>query len=86
VDPAGLAAEDRVLVAKHQKLGVFRHPVPGQHCQGAQQTANKQLDERNDHSAMIPAGKPDQARSNNRASQDRGLQVTRVRPGKVTVS
>jgi hypothetical protein len=25
VDPADLAAEDRVLVAKHQKLGVLRH-------------------------------------------------------------
>ena len=68
-DPADLAAQHRVLVPQHQELGVLGHLAPGQHRQAAQQAANKQVDDRNDHSAMIPAGKSDQARSSNRAPQ-----------------
>jgi hypothetical protein len=41
--------------------------VPGQHHQTAEQTTYKQVDDRNDHSRMIPAGTCDQARSSNRA-------------------
>jgi hypothetical protein len=44
--------------------------APGQHRQAAQQTADKQVDDRDDHSAMIPARQPAQARSSNRAPQD----------------
>jgi hypothetical protein len=44
--------------------------VPCQHRQAAEQAAHEQVEDGNDHSAMIPAGKPDQARSNNRAPQD----------------
>lgn len=69
-NPADLSAKDRVLVPQRQDLGVLGHLAPGQHHQAAQQTANKQAEDRNDHSGMIPAGKPDQARSNNRALQD----------------
>ena len=65
--------EDRVLVPEHQELGILGHLAPGQHRQAAQQTANEQVDDRNDHSAMIPAGKPVQARSSNRAPQVPGV-------------
>ena len=68
-DPADLAAQDRVLVPEHQDFGVLGHPVPRQHRQAAEQAAYEQVEDGNDHSAMIPAGKPDQARSNNRAPQ-----------------
>ncbi len=66
-NPADLAAQDRVLVPEHQDFGVLAHPVPRQHRQAAEQAAYEQVEDGNDHSAMIPAGKPDQARSNNRA-------------------
>src|SRR5271165_2768451 len=66
-DPADLAAQDRVLVPEHQELGVLGRPVPRQHRQPAQQ----QVHSRNDHSAIIPAGKSVQARSSNRAPKDR---------------
>jgi hypothetical protein len=58
---ADLAAKDCVLVAKHQQLRVLEHLAPGQHCQAAEETANEQVDARNDHSAMIPARKAVQA-------------------------
>ena len=41
-DPADLAAQHRVLVAKYQELGVLGHVTPGQHHQAAEQTANEQ--------------------------------------------
>jgi ADP-ribosylglycohydrolase len=69
-DPADLAVQDRVLVPEHQDFGVLGHPVPRQHRQAAEQAAYEQVEDGNDHSSMIPAGKPDQARSNNRAPQD----------------
>ena len=46
-------------------------PEPGQHRQAAQQAAYEQVDDRNDHSAMIPARQSGQAQSSNRAPQDR---------------
>jgi hypothetical protein len=66
-NPADLAAQQRVLVPQHQKLGILEHLPPGQHCQAAQQAANEQVDDRNDHSAMIPGRQSAQARSSNRA-------------------
>jgi hypothetical protein len=68
-DPADLAAQHCILVPQHQKSGVLGHLPPGQHRQAAQQAANKRVDNRNDHSAMIPARQPGQAQSSNRASQ-----------------
>jgi len=69
-DPADLTAQDRVLVPEHQQLGILGHPLPCQHHQTAEQAAYKQVEGRNDHSAIIPVGKFDHARSNNRAPQD----------------
>jgi hypothetical protein len=57
------------LVPEHQKLGILRYLVPGQHRQAAEQTTYEQVDSRNDHSAMIPAGTSAEARSRNRAPQ-----------------
>jgi hypothetical protein len=57
-------------VPEHQELDIFGHLVPGQHRQATQQTAYKQADDRNDHSAMVPARQSDQAISINRAPQD----------------
>ena len=68
-DPADLAAQDRVLVPEHQDFGVLGHPVPRQHRQTAEEAAYEQVEDGNDHSTMIPAGKADQARSNNQAPQ-----------------
>jgi hypothetical protein len=60
-DPAGLAAQDSILVPQYQELSVLGRLGPGQHRQAAQQTANKQVNDRNDHPAMIPARQPSQA-------------------------
>ena len=60
-DPADLAAQDSVLVPQYQELSVLGRPGPGQHRQAAQQTANKQVNDRNDHPAMIPARQPSRA-------------------------
>jgi hypothetical protein len=61
-DPADLATKHRILVPEHQELGILGHLTPGQHPQAAEQTTNEQVDDRNDHSAMIPAGKSVQAK------------------------
>jgi hypothetical protein len=68
-DPAALAAQHRVLVPEHQELGILGHLTLGQHHQAGEETANEQIDDREDHSAMIPARKTGHARSNNRAQQ-----------------
>jgi hypothetical protein len=68
--PAGLAAQDSVLVPEHQELGVLGHLVPRQPRQAAGQATYESVDDRNDHSAMIPARQPVQVRSSNRAPQD----------------
>jgi hypothetical protein len=61
-DPAGLAAQHRVLVPEHQELGVPGRLAPGQHHQAAGQTASEQAGHREDHSAMLPAPKTARAR------------------------
>jgi hypothetical protein len=68
-DPADLTAQHRVLVAEDQELGILGHLTPGQHHQTGEHTAQEQVDAREDHSVMIPARKPGQARSSNRAPQ-----------------
>jgi hypothetical protein len=57
-DPAGLTAQHRVLVPQHQQLGIYGHLTPGQHHQAAGQATREQIDDREDHPAMIsnPAG------------------------------
>src|SRR4029077_16650394 len=71
-DPAGLAAQDRAVVPEHQQLAILVRLAPGQHHQAAEQTAHGQLEDRKDHSAMIPTRQAVQARSSNRAPQDGG--------------
>jgi hypothetical protein len=70
-DPAGLAAQHRVLVPVYQEFGVLGHLTPGYYHQTTEQTANEQVDDRKDHSAMIPTRLAAQARSTNRAPQQR---------------
>ena len=57
-------------MAEHQEFGVLGHLAPGQRRQAAQQTTDEQVDDRNDHSAMIPADQAAQAGSSNRTPQD----------------
>jgi hypothetical protein len=66
-DPADLTAQHRVLMTQDQQLGVPGHRTPGQHHQAAEHAAHKQVDNREDHPAMISARWP--ARSSNRAPQ-----------------
>jgi hypothetical protein len=56
--PADLATQHRVLVPEDQEFGVLGHLTPGQHHETAEQTANEQIDDRDDHSAMIPIRLP----------------------------
>ena len=71
-DPADLAAQYRVLVPEHQEFGILGQLTPSQHLEAGEQTACDQVDARGDHSGMISARKPGQARSNNnRAPQGR---------------
>ena len=80
-DPAGLAAQHRVLVPKYQELGVLGHLTPGQYHQTTEQTANEQVDDRKDHSAMIPTRLAAQARSSNRAPHGQQHRVGDQRGG-----
>jgi hypothetical protein len=84
-DPADLAAQHRVLVPEHQELGVLGHLTLGQHHQTAEQTANEQVDDREDHSAMISTRLAAQTRSSSRAPQDaartRRIRIDLVSPG-----
>ena len=66
-DIGDLAAEHCVLMPEDQELGVLGHLASGPDHQAAKHTAHEQVDDREDHSAMIPARQP--ARSNNRARQ-----------------
>jgi len=52
-DSADLTAQHRVLMPQHQQLGVLGHLTPGPHHQASEQAARKQVDDREDHSAMI---------------------------------
>ena len=54
-DENAVLPQYRVLVPEHEQFGILGHPTPGQHHQAAEQTANEQVDDREDHSAMIPA-------------------------------
>jgi hypothetical protein len=44
-------------VPEHQEFGILGHPTPGQRHHAAEETAHKQVDAGEDHSAMIPARK-----------------------------
>ena len=58
---------DRVVgTHRHSILG---HLTPGQYHEAVEQTAHQQVDNRNNHSAMIPTGKSAEPRSSNRAPQ-----------------
>ena len=56
-DSQRLTAHQR-LVAHHQEFGILGHLAPGQQHQAAEQTAHGQVDDRKDHSAMIPTARP----------------------------
>ena len=58
---------------EHQEPGILGHLAPGQHHQAAEQAAHEQVADRDDHSAMISARKPGQAR-------DRHCAPTKQRP------
>ena len=77
-DPADLAAKDHVLVPEYQQLGV---PGAGPAPSGSRASADEQADDRDDHSARIPARKPIQATSGNRAPQgspSTGMRLTQA--------
>jgi hypothetical protein len=61
-DPADLAAQDRVLVAEHQEFGVLWRLAAAQHHQAVEQAAGEQVEDREDHSAMISGREPAKAR------------------------
>ena len=52
-DPAGLAAQHRVLVPEDQHSGIPGHLTSAQNHQAGEQTADEQVDAREDHSGMI---------------------------------
>ena len=49
-DPAGLAAQHRILVPEDQQFGIPGHLTSAQHHQAGEQTAHDQVDAREDHS------------------------------------
>ena len=56
LQPTGqLAAQDLVLMAQYQQLGILGQVGPDQHCQQAEQAPHQAVDERQQHPAMIPA-------------------------------
>ena len=65
-DTADLASQHRVLVPEHQEFGILGGFPPGQHHQTAEQTTYDQVEDRKEHSGMIPAHNTGQARSSNR--------------------
>ena len=71
-DLADLAAEYRILMPEHQEFGVLGRLTPGHHHQTAEQMEREQVDDEEDHSAMIPTpeDRPGHARSSNRAPQN----------------
>ena len=73
-DPAGLAAQYRVLVPEYQEFGVLGHLTPGQYHQTTEQTANKQVDDRKDHSAMTQLGCLPKPNPVNEPTEDLGTQ------------
>lgn len=63
-----LAAQHRVLVPQDQQFGVLGYLTAGQRHQAAEHASQDQVDDREDHPAMIPVRRP--ARSSNRAPRD----------------
>jgi hypothetical protein len=61
-DPADLTAQHRVLVPEYQQFGFLGHLTQGQHHQTGEQTADEQVDAREDHSGMISARRTPPAR------------------------
>jgi len=59
-------------VPEHQEFGILGQLTPGQRHQAVEQAAREEVAHRDDHSAMISAYKPGQARSNNRAPTGSG--------------
>ena len=55
--PGRSTAKHRVLVSQHQQFGVLGHLVPGYHHEAVEQAAREQVEDREDHPAMIPARK-----------------------------
>jgi hypothetical protein len=53
-----LAAQDLVLVAQHQQPGVLGQIRPDQHRQQAEQAPHHEIDERQQHPAIVPATLP----------------------------
>jgi len=51
--PGDLSAQHRVLMTQHQQLGVLGHLTSAPHHQASEQAANKHVDDREDHEAMI---------------------------------
>jgi len=61
-DPADLTTQHRVLVPEYQQFGILGHLISAQHHQAGEQTAQDQIDAREDHSEMISAWKMPPAR------------------------
>ena len=80
-DPAGLTAQDRVLVPQHQRARRPWTPGAAPASSGSRANKSEQVHDRNDHSAMIPAGKSVQARPSNRAPQAEAAGPLQLRSG-----
>jgi uncharacterized protein (DUF2249 family) len=72
-DPADLTTQHRVLVPEDQQFGILGHLTSAQHHKAGEQTAQDQIDAREDHSEMISAWKMPPARP------DRIIEPHRVR-------
>ena len=80
-DPADLAAEDRVLVPEHQEFGIPGQLTPGQHHQAAEQAAREEVAHRDDHPAMMPAGRAPRSRrsaQHNRVIEPHTVKLTGI--------
>ena len=58
-DGAGeVAAQDRVLVPRHEQFGVFGTVAAQQHCRDGQQPSRQLVQQRHDHQVMISEATP----------------------------
>ena len=57
-DPAGVPAQDRVLVPQHQQLSILRHVPAEQQDSQAEYPANQQVDDLEQHAASQPSRRP----------------------------
>jgi hypothetical protein len=79
-----LISDAAALAAQHHELGILGHLAPGQNYQTAEQTTYDQVEDRKDHSGMIPAHNTGQ----DPARRDRVIEPHRLdvgRRGSVTV-